>query len=69
MPSKKLVWKFNVHGSVHRTNYSDIRISNEMQRYTVYFILKLLYMFRVVLPSIVRSGNTRIYSIWYFSHR
>jgi hypothetical protein len=69
MPPKKLIWKFNVHGSVHRTNYSDIRISNKMQRYTVYFILKLLYMFRVVLPPIVRSGNNCIYSIWYLSHR
>jgi len=26
-----------------------------MQRYTVYFIWKLLYMFRVVPPPIIRS--------------
>jgi hypothetical protein len=40
-----------------------------MQRYTVYFIWKLLYMFRVVLPPIIRSAYNCIYSIWYLSHR
>jgi len=43
-------------------------ISNKMQRYTVYFIWKLLYTFRVVLPPIIRSANNCIYSIWYLSH-
>jgi hypothetical protein len=36
-----------------------------MQRYTVYFIWKLLYMFRVVPPPIIRSANNCIYSICY----
>jgi len=40
-----------------------------MQRYTVYFIWKLLYMFRVVPPPIIRGANNCIYSIWYLSHR
>jgi len=40
-----------------------------MQRYTVYFIWKLLYMFRVVPPPIIRSANNCIYSIWYLSQR
>jgi len=40
-----------------------------MQRYTVYFIWKLLYMFRVVQPPIIRSANNCIYSMWYLSHR
>jgi len=40
-----------------------------MQRYTVYFIWKLFYMFRVVLPPIIRSAYNCIYSIWYLSHR
>ena len=40
-----------------------------MQRYTVCFIWKLLYMFRVVLSPIIRSANNYIYSIWYLSHR
>jgi hypothetical protein len=44
-------------------------ISNKMQRYTVYFIWKLLYMFRVVPPPIIRSANNCIYSFWYLSHR
>jgi hypothetical protein len=32
-------------------------ISNKMQLYTVYFIWKLLYMFRVVPSPIIRRGN------------
>jgi len=40
-----------------------------MQRYAVYFIWKLLYMFWVVPPPIIRSANNCIYSIWYLSHR
>jgi hypothetical protein len=38
-----------------------------MQGYTVYFIWKLLYMFRVVPPPIIRSAYKYIYSIWYLS--
>jgi hypothetical protein len=44
-------------------------ISNKTQRYTVYFIWKLLYMFRVVPSPIIRSANNCIYSIQYLSHR
>ena len=40
-----------------------------MQRYTVYFIWKLFYMFRVVPPPIIRSANNCMYSIWYLSQR
>jgi len=40
-----------------------------MQRYTVYFIWKLLYIFRVVLPPIIMSANNCIYSIWHLSDR
>jgi len=40
-----------------------------MQRYTVYCICKLLYMFRVLLPPIIRSSVNCIYSIWYLSRR
>jgi hypothetical protein len=46
-------------------------ISNRMQRNVTQFIhiWKLLYMFRVVLPPIIRSAYNCIYSIWYLSHR
>jgi hypothetical protein len=44
-------------------------ISKKMQPYTVYFILKLLFMFRVVPPHIISSTNNCIYSICYLSHR
>jgi len=44
-------------------------MSNKMQRYTVYFIWKLLYVFRAVPPPIIRSAYNCIYSIWYLSHR
>ena len=40
-------------------------IYKKIQRYTVYFIWKLLSMFRVVLPPIIRSAYNCIYSIWY----
>jgi hypothetical protein len=33
------------------------------------YIWKLLYMFRVVLPPIIRSAYNCTYSIWYLSHR
>jgi len=42
-------------------------ISNKTQRYTVYYIWKLLYVFQVVSPPIIRSANNCIYSIWYLS--
>ena len=41
-------------------------ISNKMQRYTVYFIWKLLYMFQVVPSPIIRKANNCIYSIWFW---
>ena len=33
------------------------------------YIWKLLYMFRVVPPPIIRSAYNCLYSIWYLSHR
>ena len=44
-------------------------ISNNMQCYTVYYIWKLLYMFQVVPPPIIRSAYNCIHSISYLSHR
>jgi hypothetical protein len=51
-----------------RRKYVPIYIQ-KMQRYTVYYIWKLLYMFQVVFPPIIRSTSTFIYSVWYLSHR
>jgi hypothetical protein len=39
-----------------------------MQPYTVYLYLETVYMFRVVLESIIKSAYNCIYSIWYLSH-
>ena len=36
-------------------------MSNKIQLYTEYFICKLLYMFRVVSPPIIRNTNNCIY--------
>jgi hypothetical protein len=71
-----LVWKIRFYTTEHRwrrketlPEHSNTCLSNKMQRYTAYFIWKLLYMFRVVPPLIIRSANNCIYSIWYLSHR
>jgi len=40
-----------------------IYISNKMQLYTVYFVWKLLYIFRVIPPAIIRSAFNCIYSV------
>jgi hypothetical protein len=40
-----------------------------MQRYTVYFIWKLLYIFRLVPPPIITRSSNCIHSIWYLSDR
>jgi len=48
--------------------YTYTCITNKMQRYTVYFIWELLYIFRVVPSPIIRSANDCIYNIWYLSH-
>ena len=38
-----------------------------MQRYTVYLVWKLLYIFRVEPSPIIRRADYCIYSIWYLS--
>ena len=40
-------------------------ISNKMHHYTVYFIWKLLYMFRVVPSPIIRSANNYLQHLVY----
>jgi hypothetical protein len=48
--------------------YSNIYLTRCNVKQFIY-IWKLLYMFRVVLPPIIRSAYNCIYSIWYLSHR
>jgi len=58
---------FNVHGSVHRKNILIYIQQDAILQfiisgiYTVYYIWKLLYMFRVVLSPIIRSAYNCIY--------
>jgi len=68
------------HVSLHRTvvypfknrpNFNKnilIYIQQDAALYSSFFFWKLLYMFRVVPPPIIRSANNCIYSIWYLSH-
>jgi len=61
----KTVNQFNVYGSVHR-KYTYSNIYPKRCNFTQFiYIWKLLYVFRVVRPSIIRSANNCIYSIWY----
>jgi len=52
----------NVHVSLHRNNIV-IYIQQDATLHILFF-WKLLNMFRVVLPPIIRSANNCIYSIW-----
>ena len=49
---------FNVHGFVHRNNIL-IYVQQDATLHSL-FIWKLLYMFRVVPPPIIRSANNCI---------
>src|SRR5215475_10844234 len=46
-----------------------VSITNRCNVTQFIYIWKLLCMFRVVLPPIIRSAYNCIYSIWYLSHR
>jgi len=56
---------FNVHGSVHRESMSII-VQQDATIYILLYFCKLLYMFRVVTPPIVRSTYNCNYSIWHW---
>jgi len=56
-----------MYGSVHR-KYIPIYIQTRCSVTQSIYIWKLLYMFRVVPPPIIRSAYNCIYSIWYVSH-
>ena len=56
--------KFYVHGSVHRESVSII-VQQDTTIYSLLYFCKVLYMFRVVIPPIIRSTYNRNYSIWH----
>ena len=59
---------FNVHGSVHRESMSII-VQQDTTKYSLSYFCKLLYMFPVVTPPIIRSTYKCTYSIWHWSNR
>jgi len=66
-PTWWTVIKFNVHGSVHRESMSII-VQKDATMYSLLYFCKLLYMFRVVIPPIIRSTYNSNYSIWHWSN-
>jgi len=60
---------FNVHGSVYRESMSIIVQQDATTSiYNLLYLCKLLYMFRVVTPPIIRSTCNCNYSIWHWSN-
>jgi hypothetical protein len=64
----KVVVASYVHGSVHRESMSII-VQQDANIYSLLYFCKLLYMFRVVTPPIIRSTYNCDYSIWHWSNR
>jgi hypothetical protein len=59
--------EYNIHGSVHRESMS-ITGQQDATMYTLLYFCKLLYMFRVVTPPIIRSTYNCNCSIWHWSN-
>jgi hypothetical protein len=59
------LWRSNVRASQIYSNICPKRCNSAQFIY----IWRLLYMFRVLLPPIIRSAYNCIYNIWYLSHR
>ena len=66
--TEKRILTTGCHVSLQFSDYSNIYPTRCNVTQFIY-IWKLLYMFRVVPPPIIRSANNCIYSIWYLSHR
>jgi len=58
---------FNVKGSVHRESMSII-VQQDATIYSLLYFCKLLCMFWVVTPPIIRSTYNCNYSIWHWSN-
>ena len=59
---------FYVHASVHRESMS-INVQQDATIYSLLYFCKLLYMFRVVHPLIIRGTYNCNYSTWYWLTR
>jgi hypothetical protein len=59
---------FYVYGSVHRESVSII-VQQDATIYSLLCFCKLLYMFWVVTPPIIRSTYNCNYSIWHWLNR
>ena len=62
-------FKFNVQGFVHRKYIPLINFQKDAKLHSLFISGKLLYMFRVVSPPIIRSTHNCIYSICYLLNR
>ena len=65
--SKYLSVEFNVHRSLRRESMSII-VQQDATMYSLLYFCKLLYMFRVVTPPIIRRTYNYNYSIWHWSN-
>jgi len=65
---RPLSLEYYVHGSVRRESMSII-VQQDATMYILLYFCKLLYMFRVVTPPIMRSTYNCNYSIWHWSNR
>jgi hypothetical protein len=61
------ILEFNVHWSVHHKSLS-ITVQQDAIMYSSLYFCKLLYVFRVVAPSIIRNTYNCNYSIWHRSN-
>ena len=59
---------FHVHESAHRESVS-VTVQKDATIYSLLYFCRLLYMFRVVIRSIIRSTYNCNYSIWHWSNR
>jgi len=51
------------------TEWGSIIVKQDVTMYSLLCFCKLLYMFRVVTPPIIRSTYKCNYSIWHWSNR
>ena len=60
---------FNVHGSIIVSIFFLIYFQQDAKLLSLFISGKLLYVFWVVSPPIIRSTHNCIYSIWHLLNR